>query len=201
MLRAMKAPSVAAESSGTTSRRRRPSDHQRLAVLALPTPFEAGLLTADPGLIDLHRSRQAAPVGIDHRPAQLVEKQPGGLVARDPELGLELEGRDAGLQRRHKVGRDEPCRERESGPVEHGPGRRRSVMAAGAADPDAAGGQQPPIAAVALRAAKPGGPARLDQIAEAGTVVVEAAVELPEGARVVARLSAAHASTLHLVSC
>ena len=49
--------------------------------------------------------------------------------------------------------------------------------------------------------AKPGGPARLDQIAEAGVVVVEAAGELSEGARVVARLSAAHASTRHLVSC
>jgi hypothetical protein len=60
-------------------------------------------------------------------------------------------------------------------------------MAAAAEDPDAAGGQQPPIAAFALGAAKPGGPARLDSMAEAGVVVVEAAVELTEVARVVTR--------------
>jgi len=84
------------------------------------------------------------------------------------------------------IARREPDRERESGPVEHRSGRRRGVMPAGAADPDAAGGQLPGVAPAALWATKSVGPPRLDQVVEAGVIVVKSTVKRAEGARIVA---------------
>jgi hypothetical protein len=36
-------------------------------------------------------AREPASIGIDHRPAQLVEQDPGRLETREAELALELE--------------------------------------------------------------------------------------------------------------
>jgi hypothetical protein len=48
-------------------------------------------------------------------------------------------------------------------------------------------GDQPPgVAAAAIRATKSVGPPHLDQVVEAGVIVVESAVERTEGARIVA---------------
>lgn len=51
--------------------------------------------------------------GIDHRSAELMEKQPGGLVGADPELCLKLQRRNAVRVCGNQVGSQEPLPERQ----------------------------------------------------------------------------------------
>ncbi len=54
--------------------------HQRLlAVLA--AALEAFLVATQPELVDLDFAREGAALGGDHRPAQLLQDQPRGLIA------------------------------------------------------------------------------------------------------------------------
>ena len=46
-------------------------------------------------LVNLDQRLQRAAAGINHRPAQLVEQEPGGLVAAQPALRLKLQRRHA----------------------------------------------------------------------------------------------------------
>ena len=65
---------------------------QALAVTALERIVEGAI--RDAALIDLDVALQRSAIRIDHRPAQLVQQQPSGLVRSQTELGLELERRD-----------------------------------------------------------------------------------------------------------
>ncbi len=167
-------------------------NQQRLAILPLPPALETGLSAADPRLVDLDLTGQPGPVGVDHRPAQLVEQGPGRLVAGQPEEALELKGRDAGRVRGHEEGRREPRRERQMAPVEDGPGGGRGLMPARPTLPQPAVGQEVDAVRAAPGAAEAVRPAGLDEVAPARLVVREAPVELREGARIVAGVASAH---------
>jgi hypothetical protein len=69
----------------------RDDDLDGLAALSLPPALQPCLLAANPGLVHLDRAGQPAPVGVDHRPAQLVEQEPRRLKPGEAELPLELE--------------------------------------------------------------------------------------------------------------
>ena len=60
------------------------------AVLA---PVDADLAPADVGLVDLDQPVQELAAGADHRPAQLVQVRPGGLVGAEAHDPLEAERR------------------------------------------------------------------------------------------------------------
>ena len=66
----------------------------------------------DARLVDLDHPCQRIAVGIDHGFAELVQEQPGRLVRTDPELSLELKGRDAVGMRRDQMRGDEPGAQR-----------------------------------------------------------------------------------------
>lgn len=69
------------------------ADENHLAYRAATLPSADGislLPVRHVRLVDLHDAPQQLPVRIDHRAAELMEQQPGGLVAGDAELGLEL---------------------------------------------------------------------------------------------------------------
>jgi hypothetical protein len=54
-----------------------------------------GIDAADETLVDLHFAAQGLALGGDHHPAQLLQDEPGGLIAREAELALQLLGGDA----------------------------------------------------------------------------------------------------------
>ena len=173
---------------------------ERLAIMALPTTLQTRLLAPDPGLIDLDLAVEPAPLGVHHRPAELVQQKPGGLVVQAELLG-QLQRGDAGLERGHEIRRGEPDGQGQPGAVEDRPRGDRGLVAAGTALPAAAGGQEADVAAAAGGTAEALRPAGLDEVAQAGFVVGEAAMELTEGVRIVTGGSCAHAPTLHVVVC
>ena len=84
--------------------------HLALRAAALPTGGRL-LLRAQRqrGLIDFDQVLKQAAIGGDHGTAQLVQQEPGTLVAAEPELSLELQGGDAVRVAGHDVGGHEPC--------------------------------------------------------------------------------------------
>jgi hypothetical protein len=60
-------------------------------------PDRALLCSADVGLVDLDLAAQAVPPWPHHGPAQLVQPDPGGLVAAQPQDSLEAQGTDTVL--------------------------------------------------------------------------------------------------------
>ena len=82
------------------------------------------------GLVHFDHALQRVAIGIDHRPPQLLRKQPGCAVGK-PELPLQLLRRHAVGMGGHEVGCPEPYRQRQLGPVHHRPGRHRGLPAAG----------------------------------------------------------------------
>jgi hypothetical protein len=82
-------------------------------LLAVPASDISSLAaSSDQGLIDLDLAAERLALGGDHRSAQLLQDQPASLVARDPELALELHGGDPRCLGADQVGRPEPQRER-----------------------------------------------------------------------------------------
>jgi hypothetical protein len=65
-------------------------NESRSSILALPAPFQPGLLAANPRVINLYvyLAAQGVPSRIHHRPAELVKHHPRGLVTRKTELTL-----------------------------------------------------------------------------------------------------------------
>jgi len=60
------------------------------------------------GLVDLDKVLQEAPIGVDHRAPELLQKQPCCLVAAEAQLRLELERRDPVGVARHDMRGQEP---------------------------------------------------------------------------------------------
>ena len=73
-------------------------------------------------LVHLRSPSQETPVRVDHRPTQIMEKQPGALVAANTQLRLELERRDAVGMRGQ-----EPRPERQVAAVHHCTRRHRGL--------------------------------------------------------------------------
>src|ERR1700684_566934 len=156
--------------------------HQPLAD-GVSARLAIGIDAPDEALVDLDLAAQRGALGGDHRPAQLLQDQPGGLIAAEAELALQLLGGDPGRVGRDQIGRPEPEAKRSAGPVHDGPrGDRGLVMAAGAL-PEVAALQHPGTLGVAGRAAGALGPARGGEVLEAGGLVGESLLDLHDRAR------------------
>ncbi len=82
------------------------------------------------------------------------------MANREPELFLELKGRDAVRMRRHKIGRPEPDRQVELAAVQDGSGRHRGLaVALGAFEGGRLAAQRPAMIMAAARAFEPLRPA------------------------------------------
>src|SRR5215469_10014605 len=71
------------------------TDDQKLADVASALAACDGIVlraVRDLGLIHLDKVEEGRALGIDHSPAKLLKHEPGGLVAAEAELSLELEG-------------------------------------------------------------------------------------------------------------
>ena len=77
---------------------------QRLAV-ALPAATQVGIAAAEEALVDLHLAGQRLELRGDDRPPRLVQRRPGRLVTRDPELSAQLQ---RGRSRVHACRRGRP---------------------------------------------------------------------------------------------
>src|SRR5205823_9731402 len=64
-------------------------DESGSAVLELSASSQAGLLPANPRIINLYLPTQRFPSRTHHRPAQFVKHHPGGLVTGNTELTLQ----------------------------------------------------------------------------------------------------------------
>lgn len=64
-------------------------------------------------LINLDKGLQWAASGIDHSTPELLEQEPGGLVAAEAQLTLQLEGRDPVGMSGDNVSGKKPCLERQ----------------------------------------------------------------------------------------
>ena len=137
-------------------------------------PRRARPRAADVGLVGLDPRGQRRPLRADHGAADLVQPAPGGLVAAEAHLALELHRRDAALARGHQVDRQEPLREAGLGLLEDGAGENRVLLAAGRALLDQALLVAPGLVMPAARAAKTRGPTRPHQIGPALRVRAEA---------------------------
>ena len=104
------------------------SRHEGLMVDA--TPLSARKAT-HPGFVgfDLSSGLPADPIliGPHHAGPELVEYLEGGLVARQPELPLELDGRYAGCLAGHQVGCPKPDQQRRVRTFHHGSGFEADV--------------------------------------------------------------------------
>ena len=136
---------------------------------------------------------QEAPVRVDHRPTQLMEKQPGALVAANAQLRLKLERRDAVGMRGQEMRGQEPRPERQVAAVHHCTRRHRGLASAACAlAEETLPLQLPALRAAAGRAAEASAPAQPGQMAGAGIVVWEELLELLAGYRAVVFPVAGH---------
>src|SRR3972149_8159228 len=87
------------------------ANDEGLVMGALPL---AARLAAHPCLVQLHGVDAADHVDVSahHAGPRRAEDLVGGLVAVEPELALELDGRHAGRERSHEVGAPEPRQQR-----------------------------------------------------------------------------------------
>ena len=157
-------------------------DDQCLDALLAATP-EPRLVAADEALVDLDSPGERLPLGIDHGATQLVEHRPRRLVPLQPELALQLQGRDPRRRRGHQVGGPEPQMQRRTGSVKHRARGHRDLIPAGRALP-----QQPPRQAGcrlarATWAPESLRPPRLKQVLPARVLIGKAALELDDRAR------------------
>src|SRR3954452_22247117 len=91
----------------------------------------AGPRATDVGLVGLDAPGQGLAVGADHGLAELVQPGPGGLVAAQARLPLELGGGDPALAGRHQVDRQEPLGPACLGLLEDRASQERVLLAAG----------------------------------------------------------------------
>jgi len=171
-------------------------DH-RFASFQLATPAQAGLGSANPGIVDLHVAVQRLAGRVDHGATEFVQEQPRGLVPANAQLPLQEQRGDAALVRGHQVRRPKPDRQRGLGPMEHRARRQRDLvptLRAFAPMPLAEGIRSPTLAA---RTSKPVGPSTRLQVLPAGRFVSELLLELPEAGR---ERRAGHGGTLLIVA-
>ena len=163
-----------------------------LGLAAGATPRRARPRAADVGLVGLDPRAQRRPLRPDHRLADLVQPGPGGLVAAEAHLALELHRRDPALARGHQVDRQEPPRQAGLGLLEDRAREQRVLLAAGRALLDQALLVAPGLVMPAARAAKPRGPARPHQIRPALGVRAKALQERRQIARQVLQQLVGH---------
>jgi len=136
----------------------------------------------DAGLVDLDYPRQWVAVRIDHGFAQFVQEQPGRLVGADPELALELQGRNTVGMRRDQMRGDEPSAQGQVCSVHDRAGGHRGLLAACTAlESPGLRRQLPALPRVAARTDEAIGPAPPLEPVGANVVVSKIRHELLEG--------------------
>jgi hypothetical protein len=106
-----------------------------------PTPLELAaspdtrLGSAHPRVIDLDFAPKRLASEVDHRPPELMEHHPGGLVTSKPKLALDEQRRDTPLVGGHQVGSPEPEGQRCLCIVKHSPRGQGDLMTTGSAFP------------------------------------------------------------------
>jgi hypothetical protein len=174
-------------------------EHQRcLSSPQLTATPKSSLSSANPRLIKLDLASEGLPGRVHHRSTELVKDHPCGLVAADPELALQEQGRETTLVRRHQVGGPEPRRERRLRVVENRPGRHRDLVTARGALPSTAASQ-----GVGRLVSAPGTgealwPAARGQVVRARFFAGELLLKQPEALR---ERRPAHPPTLPVVAC
>jgi hypothetical protein len=96
----------------------------------LSATSEAGLLPANPRVINLYLPAQWLPSRTYHRTAQFVKHHPGCLVAGKTELTLQQQCGHSPFVRSHQIRRPEPVGQRSLRPVKNGPGGQRNLVPA-----------------------------------------------------------------------
>ena len=113
-----------------------------------------------------------------------MQQEPSCLVGPDPELRLKLQRRDTIGMRRDEVRSQEPCTQRQMGPMHNCPARRGSLPAAGRAFPGPRLGLKlPASASVARRADESARPPPTRQPLSASCVIRKHRHELLERRR------------------
>src|SRR5882724_7023837 len=132
------------------------------------------------GLVCLHHGLQQGTVRRHHRPAQLVQQQPSGLIAGDAELRLRLLGGNAVRMARQLVDRLEPHPQRQFAPMHDGTGgHRRLPVATGTLPGERLGLQFPALADATGRTDETIRPSLRGEVAGACSLVRKPSVELP----------------------
>lgn len=154
-------------------------EHLSDGALPLTAHHRVGVLSErEGGLIDLHLTIERGTIRIHHRPTQLVEKEPGGLVGPDSDLGLELKcGNRVGMGC-HQVGRNEPDTQRQVSAVHNrsrdhrglSPARLRAAAARTLIEPRP-GFKAPALGRAAMGADEAIGPPLLGKVFSASVVV------------------------------
>src|SRR3954447_760944 len=114
-----------------------------------PAPGLAGLGAADQGLVGLHAPAERRAISRHHGAADLVQPSPGGPVAAEPHLPLQLHGGDAALAGGDEIDGEKPACRAGLGLLEDGAGQERVLLAAGHALVD-----QTPLVPIGVRAVR-----------------------------------------------
>ena len=129
-------------------------------------------------LVDLDQVLQQAPVGVDHRAAQLVQQEPGGLVASEAKLSLELQRGDAVGMAGDDVRGEEPRLEGQVAAVDDCPRRYRGLATAvGTLLRGTIPFQFPTLATAALGTDEPVRPPMFDKITGASLLIGKTRLE------------------------
>lgn len=166
--------------------------HNQRLLQQLAAPLQACLRTAQVGFVDLDRVLERCSLGVDHGQTQLVQERPSRLVA-EPELAVQLYGRQSGGMSGHQVGGPEPHPQRQPRPMQDRARRQGGLPAARLALP------QPPVRQLersplpASRTAKALWPPASGQVRPARVVLPESGLELLQG---LGKIETTHLATL-----
>ena len=152
--------------------------------LDLPAPLVL-FRAAHIGFVRFHRATEAIPPRADHRPAQLVQPRPGGLVAAEPQRALQTEGADAVLLAGDEPHGHEPGPERLARAFEDGAGGERGAPATAPAAHQIVRHDPSHIGRAAVRTDKAGRPAQAPDVITACCLVPEPIIHLLKGPRIV----------------
>ena len=163
------------------------ANDQHLALVTAATAASERIVLAAAGnfgLVNLNQAGERAAAGCDHAAAQLAAQQPGASVRAQAELALQLQRRDAVGMGGHQIGGPEPRGQRQLGVVHDRPGGHRGLFAAAGAFPRPRFGLQlPRFALAAVRTDEALGPARHEEVLDAGGFVRKTLLELDQGTR------------------
>ncbi len=145
------------------------------------------------GLVDLDEVLKGTAIGSDHRPAELVQQQPGSLVAAKAQLGLQLKRGDPVGMAGHDVRGEKPGPERQVAAMHHRASCHRGLPTATGTLPRRAPAPQRPALSVATgRAYEAVRPPALGKIPGARFLVGEAFIKGLTGHRPVVFPASGH---------
>ena len=173
-------------------------DQRRLATLELAAAPKSRLGFAHPGLVKLNLPPERLPSRVHHGSTKLVENHPCGLVAADPELALQEQGRETTLVCRHQVGGPKPRRERSLRVVKNCPGHQRDLVTTGGALPPTAANQSIGTPVTAPRAGKAVRPAAQSEVVRASFFVGELRLKIQKA---LGKRRSGHSFILPIVWC